>query len=111
HIERVRDLRGRPTEDLGQEESGTLAGWKVLESGDECQANALAQSEALGGIDVAWNGALVRNRFEPMGSFEGVEGIIDVARRPVFDGACSSRALGERVDADVGGDAIEPRAN
>jgi hypothetical protein len=41
---------------------------------------------------------------------QGVERIVDCADGTIVDRACPTAALGERVEAHIGGDAVEPRA-
>jgi hypothetical protein len=100
----------RPT-GLHQQERGALARRQVLERRHERQADALARQRSLTGAGVGVDHPRVGDRLDPalgreLGQVRGVEG----HRRAQLVGPHPPRVGAQQVEADVGGDPMEPRA-
>jgi hypothetical protein len=110
--EQLGHLAGLPAQDLPQDEHRPLAGGQVLEGGDEGQADALARRRHLGRIAVLGHDAGVGDGRDPrlLGPGGPGEGT-GAARRAEVHGQGPALAASEHVEADVGGDAVDPRAH
>ena len=104
----------REAEHLAQDQHGALARRQVLERGDERQLDALALLVARLGrrLAVADAVALVRVRLQPDGSTSGVARPVARAgrRAPRSIGSTRLRPPRDRVQARVGRDPVQPRA-
>ena len=108
-VEQLGDLGRRPPQHLAQDQHGALAGREQLQRGDEGQADGLPQQDVglrvVGGgqhLDVRDRldeGLLGQCRAEPVGRHAGGAEV---------DGPLPALAPLDGVEADVGGDAIQP---
>ena len=109
-LQEGRHLSGAPTEHVPQDEHRPLPGCKVLQRGDECQPHRLADTARSAGSPsrgrTKLSGAgwiqVASGRASPRRSSPAATGATSIgsARRPPL----------QHVDADVGGDPVEPRA-
>jgi hypothetical protein len=110
-VQQLSHLGRPPSEHLTQDQSYPLAGWEVLEGGDERQANAVAGGRKLGRI-----GAIPQDQRvgdgrhpDPVGQHFLQRCDHWWERRPHIHGECPALAPPEHVQADVGRDAVQPR--
>ena len=101
---------GGPAEHIGQQQRRPLARRQVLQRRDEREPDALAQCRALGRIGVLRQGARIRDRLEPVRARAIVERVVHRADRAFFHRTRAARAVVQRVQAHVGRDPVQPRA-
>ena len=111
-VEQRGDLLGLPSQHLTEDQHGSLAGRQVLQGTDERQADRFPGDRDLAGIAVVGQHAAVWDRLDP-----GRLAVYRAERRPVGDLRSADvhrpgapLATVEHVEADVGGDAVQPRA-
>ena len=83
---------------------------QMLERGHERESKALTKGHRVCGIGVVRDRACVRHRLEPMRARTLHELVVDRARVAHADRELAARATAQAIDADVGGDAVQPRA-
>ena len=109
----VRDFTGREREHLAHDDDGSLAGREVLQRGDEGELDGFALRVAGLGACVAVLDAepLVRVRLDPHGRGKRIARVgLRVRCLAVTERERPLRTLADHVQADVGGDLVEPRA-
>ena len=99
-----------PAEHVAQDQRRALAGRKVLERGDEGQADGLAVLGDLGRVRALGGDPVVGNRGQPRGFGQqwSEEGFIRRGRRAHLHGPRPALDVAVHVDAHVGGNAVEP---
>ncbi len=109
-VQAFSDLGGGPADHIGQEQHRTLLRRKVLERGHEGEANALAEHGTFRRISIGGKDTRIGNGLEPVSSWTRLERVFDGALRAHFDRSLSTRAVRERIEANVGRDPIQPGA-
>jgi hypothetical protein len=92
--------------DIHEEQSGSLAGSQTLQSGDECQADVLAVNDLVARFPHSCE-VPVRHRLDPAEGRVSID-IDATARRRGFSWVEAWPPLTEEVEADRGGDSVEP---
>ena len=100
---------GRPAEDFGQQQRRPLTRREVLQRRDEREPDALTQRRALVRIGVRRKRARIRDGLEPVRPRAIVERVVHRADRAFFHRTGTARAVGQRVQAHVGRDPVQPR--
>ena len=110
-VEERGDLVGLPVQHLAQDQHGPLPGRQLLQGGDEGEADRLPGDRHLGRVVVGAEDAAVGDRLQPAVLGQGVAGTGRCRHgRPEIHRAGPPLASAEEVEADVGGDAVEPGA-
>ena len=110
-VEELRDLGRLPLQDLAEDQDGPLARGEVLERRDEREADRLPQFRHGGRIAGHGQDAAVRDRLDPgdLRERRTERGIGGQGRSQVHRPGPSFPSS-EHVEADVRGDAIQPRS-
>jgi hypothetical protein len=112
-LERLCRLLGGKAEHVAQNEYGPLTGGEVLQHGYEGELERLAPLVASLGRRVAVRAAerLLRVRLDPRSDRQRLFGRGARTRpRPIIDRRHALATVGERVEADVGSDPVQPSA-
>lgn len=109
-VEALCGLFGGEANDLREEERRPLLRRQMLEGGDEREADALPQHRGLRGVGVRREHARVRDRLKPVRARSRLELVVDAAHGTFFERAPAACPIAERIEARMGGDAMEPRA-
>ena len=110
-VQEVRDLGRRPAQDVPQDEHRALAGWQVLQRGDEREANGLTLRGKVGRVAALGEDPGVRHGLDPrvLGKRHAQCGT-GVRRGTEVHRAGAALGTAEHVETDVGRDGEQPRA-
>ncbi len=111
-VEQLGDLGGLPAQHLAQDQHGPLAGREVLQGGHEGQPDGLAGRGQIRRVGVDAQDPVVGDRRHPQVLRQHGAEVGGVRRRrgPEVDGPGPALPAPEHVQAHVGGDAVQPRA-
>ena len=111
-VEQLGDLVGLPAQHVAQDQDGALPRRQVLQRGDERQPDRLPRHRPLGRVGVLRQHLPVERSAPPTPSGHGAprERVLDrrVRRAGEVHRQRPALAAGELVEADVGGDPVEP---
>ena len=104
------DLGGGPADDLGQEQHRPLLRREMLQRRHESETDGLPEHGELRRIGAGRERTDIGHRLEPMGARQRLQRVVGRAGGARLDRAASPRAVGKHVEADVGSNPVEPRA-
>ncbi len=109
-VEQFGDLRRLPADDVAQEQDRALARGKVLERGDEGEADGLAGFGELGGVALSREHTPVGHRQHPLGLGQRrTDRCVGGGWGRQVHRPGATVAPVQHVEAHVGGDAVQPR--